>query len=85
MTKEVEKVVKTPEEVKAEKRQYMREYMRRRRQNDPAFLEKQREYKRLDEQKKYETDPDYRSKKSNMNKARYHKYRDAFFQNIEAK
>lgn len=78
MSKQVEKTVKTPEEIKEEKKLYMREYMKNRRNTDPEFLAKQREYKRLNERKKYETDPEYRKKKGDEYKERYAKYREAY-------
>ena len=78
-----QKIVKTPEEIREEKRIYMREYMKNRRSNDPDFLAKQREYKRLGEKQKYDTDPDYRKRKGDEYKQRYAKYREAYLKSIE--
>lgn len=78
-----QKIVKTPEEIREEKRIYMREYMKNRRSTDPDFLAKQREYKRLGEKQKYDTDPEYRKRKGDEYKQRYAKYREAYLKSIE--
>ena len=72
------KSVKTPEEIKEEKKIYMRNYMKNRRANDPDFLLKQKELARINEKKKYDTNPEYREKKNEDGKQRYAKYKEAF-------
>ena len=50
----------------------MKEYMKKRRETDPAFAEKQREYNRNRKNLRYNTDEEYREKTQiqNRNKAR---------------
>ena len=61
----------------------MKTYMKNRRSTDPEFLEKQREYKRQNAKKKYDTDPEYRKKKGDEYKLRYAKYREAYLKTVE--
>ena len=62
----------TDEEKKQRKAQQMKEYMNKRRKEDPAFAEKQREYNRNRKNLRYNTDEEYREKTKiqNRNKAR---------------
>lgn len=73
------KPTKTPEQIKEEKKIYIREYMRHRRETDKEFAEKQKEIVRLNELKKYHTNPDYKKAKNEAVKKRYATYKDAFF------
>ena len=65
----------TDEEKKARKAQQMKEYMAKRRQTDPDFAEKQREYNRARKNLRYKTDEEYRekTKEQNRNQAREYK------------
>lgn len=76
----------TDEEKKARKAQQMKEYMAKRRQEDPVFAEKQREYNRARKNLRYNTDEEYRekTKEQNRNLAReYKKKYEELMKNIE--
>ena len=62
----------TDEEKKQRKAQQMKEYMNKRRKEDPVFADKQREYNRNRKNLRYSTDEEYREKTKiqNKNKAR---------------
>ena len=62
----------TDDEKKERKAQQMKEYMNKRRKEDPVFAEKQREYNRNRKNLRYNTDEEYRerTKIQNKNKAR---------------
>jgi hypothetical protein len=71
----------TPEEIqkmKEAKRVYNREYMARRRQNDPDFAEKQRELVRQRAKERYYNDEEYRKRNIEAVKKVYNKYREAY-------
>jgi hypothetical protein len=66
------------EKKKLDKREYMKNYMKKRRETDIVFAEKQREITRKNLQNRYKTDTEYLQYKKTYDKNRYLKYKDAF-------
>lgn len=54
-----------------DRKEYMRNYMKQRRQVDDEFRRKQNEAGKKVYKKRYETDPEFRKKQSEYGKARY--------------
>tara|TARA_Y100000361_G_C11112154_1_gene318212 strand:+ start:614 stop:883 length:270 start_codon:yes stop_codon:yes gene_type:complete len=70
----------TPEEKKLARREYMRQYMTKRRAEDPEFLAKQNELSKERVRRRRENDPDYRERDRKYHYDKYHKYKDAYKQ-----
>jgi hypothetical protein len=66
------------EKKKSDKREYMKNYMKKRRETDIVFAEKQREITRKNLQNRYKNDTEYLQYKKTYDKNRYLKYKDAF-------
>jgi hypothetical protein len=67
----------TEDERKERKRVLQKEYMAKRRETDPEFLDKQREYARNRGLVRTKTDEDYVSRKNEYNKVYYQKRKEA--------
>lgn len=68
---------------KHEKRkQYLREYSKNRRIADPEYRLKQNEATRLNNKKKYDTNPEYRKHQCESQINRYRMYKEAYMQSI---
>jgi hypothetical protein len=80
---EAEKLAKKLERYEKNK-QYMREYSKNRRLNDPEYRLRQNEATRLNNKKKYETSEEYRKHQIDSYKNRYAKYREAYIKSIES-
>lgn len=72
------------EKKKIEKREYMKEYMKKKRQNDPDFAEKQRAVVRKNLQNRYAKDAAYKEKKNKYDKERYVDYKEKIIKYKEA-
>ena len=69
----------TPEEKKLAKREYMREYMRKK-YADPEYLEKIRKINRESKARRWIENPEIREKAYADNRKYYQKYKDAYKQ-----
>ena len=77
-TEKAPKTILTPEELKEKKRIYMREYMRKRRE-DPEFAEKQRTLVKAIQAKLYNDETSgFREKKKAYNVEYYKKLKDGY-------
>ena len=70
----------TPEEKKLARREYMRQYMTKRRAEDPEFLAKQNQLGKERLRNRRANDPDYRERDRKYHYDKYHKYKDAYKQ-----
>ena len=60
------------------KNEYMKIYMKKRRETDPEFADKQRAVVRKNLQNRYHNDAEYKEKMSNYLKNRYRKINDTY-------
>ena len=70
----------TPEEKKLARREYMRQYMNKRRAEDPEFLAKQNQSSKERLRNRRANDPDYRERDRKYHYDKYHKFKDAYKQ-----
>ena len=70
----------TPEEKKLARREYMRQYMTKRRAEDPEFLAKQNQLGKERLAYRRANDPDYRERDRKYHYDKYHKFKDAYKQ-----